>query len=173
MQSITLEEIMQFNLGRNSTRIREDEQTYSQDDFERDLHDVSYETEEGCCIVNLIKSKAAPYSHNRTEKVITSNFLICTFDPDVLDPWYFCYQFNESRGVEQQISMFHQGTTLSVKRLNVITIGSLRIRLPDIDKQRTIGNLYKVTIQRNDLLLRLAEESKQFTKQLIEKIEEA
>ena len=36
--------------------------------------------------------------------------------------------------------MYHQGTTLSVKKLNIKTIGELKIILPDIEKQRTIGN---------------------------------
>lgn len=58
----------------------------------------------------------------------------CEFDNRKIFPWYFCYQFNEGKEFEQQIEMYHQGTTLNVKKLNIKTIGQLKIFLPEIQK---------------------------------------
>ena len=68
--------------------------------------------------------------------------------------------------------MYHQGTTLSVKKLNIKTIGELKIALPDIEKQRTIGNLYRQSIIQNDLMIKQAEEIRKFTMTLIRRMEE-
>ena len=68
--------------------------------------------------------------------------------------------------------MYHQGTTLSVKKLNIKTIGELKIALPDIEKQRTIGNLYRQSMIQNDLMVKQAEDIRKFTMALIRRMEE-
>ena len=68
--------------------------------------------------------------------------------------------------------MYHQGTTLSVRKLNIKTIGELRIVLPDIEKQRTIGNLYRQSMIQHDLMVKRAEDIKKFTMTLIRRMEE-
>ena len=68
--------------------------------------------------------------------------------------------------------MVHQGTTLSVKKLNVKTIGELKIRLPDLEKQRKIGELYRQSLIQNRLMLKQMEKIKKFTLTIIRKIEE-
>jgi len=68
--------------------------------------------------------------------------------------------------------MYHQGTTLSVKKLNIKTIGELKIFLPEIEKQKLIGNLYRQSIIQNDLMVRQAENIREFTMALIRKMEE-
>lgn len=68
--------------------------------------------------------------------------------------------------------MYHQGTTLSVKKLNIKTIGELKIFLPDIKKQMLIGNIYRQSIIQNDLMIRQAEDIKEFTMALIRRMEE-
>ena len=109
---------------------------------------------------------------DNADKCITSNFLKCEFDGRILDKWYFCYQFNEGKDFEQQIAMFHQGTTLSVKKLNVKIIGELKIRLPDIDKQRKIGELYRQSLIQNRLMIKQAEDIKNLSLTIIRIIEE-
>ena len=106
------------------------------------------------------------------DKCITSNFLKCEFDGQILDKWYFCYQFNEGKDFEQQIAMFHQGTTLSVKKLNVKTVGELKIKLPDIKKQRKIGELYRQSLIQNRLMKKQAEDIRDLILLTIRKIEE-
>lgn len=173
MQSISLNEIIQFTLGKNPTRIREQAgELYTPEDFEKDLHGIHSAKEGRGCIINLIRSKCAPISEQTEAKCITSNFLRCDFDTGKIYPWYFCYQFNEGKGFEQQIEMYHQGTTLSVKKLNVKTIGELKIFLPDIEKQKTIGDIYRQSIIQNDLMIKQAEYIRKFTLTLIRRMEE-
>lgn len=173
MKSISLNEIIQFTSGKNPTRIREQaDKLYTPEDFEKDLHCINSTKVGMGCIINLIKSKCSPISEQTEEKCITSNFLRCDFDTGKLDSWYFCYQFNEGKSFEQQIEMYHQGTTLSVKKLNIKTIGELKIVLPDIEKQRTIGNIYRQSIVQNDLMVQQAEDIRKFTMILIRRMEE-
>ena len=173
MESTPLKEIIRFTLGKNSTRIRKPaDELYTPEDFENDLHCIHSAKEGMGCIINLIKSKCSPISEQTETKCITSNFLRCDFDTGRIYPWYFCYQFNEGKDFEQQIEMYHQGTTLSVRKLNIKTIGELKIVLPDIEKQRTIGNLYRQAIIQNDLMVKQAENIKKFTITLIHRMEE-
>lgn len=173
MESIPLNEIIQFTLGKNPTRIREQtDELYTSEDFENDLHCI-HSTKEGMgCIINLIKSKCSPISEQTEAKCITSNFLRCDFDTGKLYPWYLCYQFNEGKDFEQQIEMYHQGTTLSVKKLNIKTVGELKIVLPDIEKQRIIGNIYRQLIIQNALMVKQAQDIRKFTMMLVHKMEE-
>ena len=170
MSYVSLEEIMQFSLGKNPTRLKENEIAYTAEEFETDLQGCHDYKEE--CIINLIKSKASPLSERSVNKCITSNFLKCIFDTNALDPWYFCYQFNEGKGFEQQIVMCHQGTTLSVKKLNTSLIGKMQINLLPIEKQRIIGKIYKQTIVQTLLMQRQAENYKELTLQTLRMIEE-
>lgn len=169
----TLNEIMRFSLGKNTTRINVQESNlYSPENFENDLYCVNACYEKSECIINLIKSKVAPLSKENADKCLTSNFLKCEFAPDVLDKWYFCFQFNEGKALEQQIAMFHQGTTLSVKKLNVKTIGELKIKLPDIEKQKIIGEMYRISLVQKRLRLKQAEDMNQLALTIIRKIME-
>ena len=173
MEEKKLGDIIDFTLGKNPTRLKgNDVSFYSQENFESDLYCINENDDRSVCIINLIRSKAAPVSSDNKEKCITSNFLKCEFNEQILDKWYFCYQFNEGRDLEQQINMFHQGTTLSVKKLNVKMIGELKIRLPDIKKQRTVGGLYRQSLIQNRLMLKQAEDVKKWTLNVIRKIEE-
>ena len=56
MESIALNEIIQFTLGKNPTRIRErTDDLYTPEDFEKDLHCINSVEEGRGCIINLIK----------------------------------------------------------------------------------------------------------------------
>lgn len=173
MELVRLDEIIEFSLGKNVTRLKDqDTEIYTPDDFERDLTSGDNECNTYGCIINLIKSKAAPISAYSESKVITQNFLKCLFDESKILPWYFCYQFNEGKELEQQIAMFHQGTTLSVKKLNVKTIGDLKISLPSLEKQKLIGDVYRKSILQHQLYIKQAEDIRKYTLQMIRKIEE-
>lgn len=173
MELVRLDEIIEFSLGKNVTRIKEqDTEIFTPEDFERDLSSGDNECNTYGCIINLIKSKAAPISVHTESKVITQNFLKCLLDESKILPWYFCYQFNEGKELERQIAMFHQGTTLSVKKLNVKTISDLKINLPDLEKQKLIGDAYRKSILQYQLYLKQAEDIKKYTLEMIRKIEE-
>lgn len=68
--------------------------------------------------------------------------------------------------------MYHQGNTLSVKKLNVKSISKLKIQLIDIEKQKLIGDIYKQSIIQNDLMRRQAENNRKLALETIRKIEE-
>ncbi len=173
MNLIKLEEIIEFSIGKNTTRIKEQGfSIYTPEDFEQDLLSGVNESNTSGCIINLMKSKAAPISYSTESKIITQNFLKCLLDESKILPWYFCYQFNEGKELEQQIAMFHQGTTLSVKKLNVKTISDLKINLPDLEKQKLIGDAYRKSILQYQLYLKQAEDIKKYTLEMIRKIEE-
>lgn len=120
----------------------------------------------------MIKSKAAPLSKETENLCITSNFLKCSFDPDILDPWYFCYQFNQGRGISEQISRYHQGNTLNVKKLTIQIIEGLNIPLLEIEQQRIAGGLYRQAIIQHDLLMQQADNVMNATIALVRKYEE-
>ena len=48
----------------------------------------------------------------------------------------------------------------------------VKIFLPDIEKQRTIGNIYRQSIIQNDLMIKQAEDIRKFTITLIHRMEE-
>ena len=107
MKHLKLEELVQFALGKNVTRLKNSGNAiYTPEDFEKDLHSINQSKEASECIISMIKSKAAPVSKETENLCITSNFLKCSFDSDTLDPWYFCYQFNEGREIEEQVVRF-------------------------------------------------------------------
>lgn len=173
MKQKSLEDIMNFTIGKNVTRLKnQGDDIYTPDDFEKDLHSINKDNEKNMCVINLISTKASPLSKKTVKKCFTSNFMLCKFDTSLLDPWYFCYQFNEGKSFAQQISMYYQGNTLSVKKLNMKSIRELKIKLVDIEKQRFIGNIYKQSIIHNDLLNKQAENIRKLTLETIRRIEE-
>lgn len=173
MEIKKLRDIVKFSLGKNPTRIKEQESClYLPEDFEEDLFGLNEHDKSSECIINLIKSKASPISKNNRDKCITSNFLQCEFDEKVLDKWFFCYQFNEGKEIEQQIAMYHQGSTISVKKLNVKIIGEISMKLPNIEKQKKIGELYRQFLIQNRLMIQQVENIKKLTLTVLRKIEE-
>lgn len=173
MKHQKLEELIQFALGKNVTRLKDSGNTiYTPEDFEMDLHSINQSGKASECIISMIKSKAAPVSKETANLCITSNFLKCSFDPDILDPWYFCYQFNRGREIEEQIARYHQGNTLSVKKLTVQSISGLSISLLEIEQQHIVGNLYRQAIIQKDLFQQQAENIMNMTMAMIRKYEE-
>ena len=69
MELVRLDEIIEFSLGKNVTRIKEqDTEIFTPEDFERDLSSRDNECNTYGCIINLIKSKAAPISVHTESK---------------------------------------------------------------------------------------------------------
>jgi len=168
-----LEEVSEFTIGKNGTRLKnQGKDIYTPEDFENDLSSVNDMPERPECIINLMKSTAAPLSNVAKEKCITSNFLKCTFDENVLDPWYFCYLFNADRKIKHQIHMLHQSNMIGVSKLTMKNIEGIKIGLIDIEKQRLIGNIYRKMIIQKEKMLKQADEMECLTMEIIKKIEE-
>ena len=173
MKHLRLEELVQFALGKNVTRLKNSGNAiYTPEDFEKDLHSINQSKEASECIISMIKSKAAPVSKETENLCNTSNFLKCSFDSDTLDPWYFCYQFNEGREIEEQVVRYYQGNTLSVKKLTIQSIGGLTMPLLGIEQQHIVGELYRKAIIQRDLIIQQAENVMDMTLAMIRKYEE-
>ncbi len=167
-----LKDIVDLTLGKNTTRLDASANIYRPEDFDSDLKCINSTDNIGSCIINLMKSTAAPISVENSKKCITSNFLKCEFDNTVLDPWYFCYQFNESKQFRNQINRYHQGSTQSVKKLNIGTIGDFEITIPSLKEQITIGKIYKESVIKKYLMQQQAEQVYIATIEVIRSIEE-
>ena len=168
-----LGDIIKFTAGKNTSRLENlsEDVLYTQNDFEDDLQGINENLGSGC-IVNLIRSKAAPLTQSTVSKCLTTNFLLCEFNTNELDTWYFCYLFNESKEVQQQLNKLFQGNTLSVRKLTIKNIGELKIKVLDIHKQRVIGQLYREAIRKTYLMQRQVDNISKLTKEAIRKIEE-
>lgn len=173
MKRMRLSDMVTFSLGDNPSRMKVAESDiYTQEDLVKDLSGENATMESSVCIINLMRSNAAPLSKQTATKKITSNFLHGKLNSDYLDPWYFCYQFNEGAEIQQQISRYSQGTVLSVKRLNMQMIGDMQIPVPDMEKQKAIGAIYRLSVKQHALLCKQAEDLKAMTLATIRKIEE-
>ena len=58
------------------------------------------------------------------------------------------------------------------EKLNIKSIGELKIQLIDIEMQKLIGDIYKQSIVQNDLMNRQAENIRNLALETIRKIEE-
>ena len=164
-----LEEIINLGLGKNASRIDDKETVYGTEDFEKDLYDNENFTY--TCLINLIKSQAAPLSKENMKKCITSNYLRCELNKDEIEPWYFCYEINEGT-LNRQIEKYHQGNTLSVKKLNISLVSQLEIPLPKVERQKQIGRLYRLYMKRLKLMEKQQENYNIINKEILRKIEE-
>lgn len=59
---------------------------------------------------------------------------------DQWDSSYLCYTLNESRSIKMQMAVSMQGSTIPI--LTPAILKELEIKLPSIEKQRTIGKAY-------------------------------
>lgn len=173
MKELALKEVMTFTLGKNPTRLTEaDGALITPDDLDGDLYSRHGDTDRACCIISLIKSTASPASDSTKEKCLTSNFLQCELNSKLIDGWYFCYKFNQSREFTQQIASVHQGTTTSVKKLTQRNIEELRITLPEIEKQRLLGDIYRQSLMQLDLMKKQTDQMGQLMFAAMEKMDE-
>ena len=174
MKDKSLKEIIDFTVGINSSRIaNETADRYSLDDFDNDLLSINSTDDKSGCIISLVKTSCAPLSKETAKKIVTANYIKCDFDINVLDPWYFSYIFNESKHFEKKLQKQLQSITRSVKRINIGNIADIKISLPDIKLQRKLGEMYKISLSQERLMIKKANDIKKLTLNLIEIIEEA
>ena len=161
-----LSEIAELSLGTNPSRVK-NIPVYTQEDLESSLIHCR---EPNGFVISLFTNKAAPKGNEKAGKVITSNFVECNVDTNVLDPLYFCYLFNEDKDIKEQINKMHLiSTVASVKRIPVQSLSQLEIELPDIDKQRSIGRTYHEAIKLKYLMNKQAEDLFTATMEIINK----
>ena len=134
-----------FCVGRNVTRQKISDNVYSLDDFFNDLYGKNgyADSQNAKCVVSLTKNKAAVLSPQTAEKSLSSIFLLCEMDTDEIEPWYFCYIFNEDKDLIAQMKKLQQGAIGCMAKLNVSLISSLMIDPPLIERQKIIGKAYR------------------------------
>lgn len=186
---VTFGELITFSAGTNMTRLSKDipeDSIYTLEDFDRDLSSSTIECFEkniisnkgksiissvGDVVISMTRSQAAIVSLQNGGKYLNSNFVKCAFDRNKLSPWYFCYLFNESTIINQQIKKLQQGTIGCINRLTINMIGSLEFELEDISQQKIIGELYHNMLIRESLALKHINDMRKYTLEIIKKVD--
>ena len=186
---VTFGELITFSAGTNKTRLSKDipeDSIYTLEDFDRDLTSSTIEglkenfisnkgksvnSSAGDVVISMTRNQAAIVSLHNGGKYLNSNFLKCAFDRNKLYPWYFCYLFNESVFINQQIKKLQQGTIGCINRLTINMIGSLEFELEDISQQKIIGELYHNMLIRESLALKHINDMRKYTLEIIKKVD--
>ena len=119
-------------------------------------------------LVGLTMQKAMVITSERSGKLTLSNFAVIRIhDKNIVDPNYLCWLLNENSYFKKVIEQSSQGTAY-VSTLSIATLRGLEIPLVDIEKQRKIGQLYQISIQRKKVGARLEELKDNLLKSQIE-----
>ncbi|MGD6964448.1 restriction endonuclease subunit S [Fictibacillus phosphorivorans] len=155
-----LEDAVTVKIGRNLSRGSEKDDfslvAYSYEDLTHDLdglfldsktsinHDGNqnegYLSITGEVVFSFVSSKAGIVSEQNQGKIINQNFAKLIIEHDGLDSSYLCYALNESTSMKKQMAISMQGST--VPKLTPSILKELEIKLPTLEKQRTIGKAY-------------------------------
>ena len=172
-----LENLVEFQVGSPQFRIKEsvaDAATtykfYSQNDLEEDLTGVELATEEakqiattdevttvtpGDLVFSLISGRATIVRKEHDGYLYTQNYVVIEPGTEV-DSKYLVYLLNEDREVAHQFWLGLQGSM--VMKYTVKQLRELKIkRLPNLDKQRVIGDIYFKQMRIQALRKRIAE----------------
>lgn len=171
-----LEDIVTIKIGRNLSRGSEKNDltlvAYSFEDLINDLdgsfldsqassytgissHKEGYLSSAGDVVFSFVCSKAGIVSDLNQGKIINQNFAKLIIEHDQLDSSYLCYALNESYSMKKQMAISMQGST--VPKLTPAILKELEIKLPSIEKQRTIGKAYFFLRKRHALAKKQAE----------------
>jgi|GEM_PF-3889924 len=92
------------------------------------------------------------------------------YDSNRLNPSYLCFLLNEKETIRKPLEIAHQGTILTVKVVSVGALRDLEIGdLPDIERQRKIGDLYLSALKSYELSQRISEKTRELTIRLMQK----
>ena len=172
-----LENLVEFQVGSPQFRIKEsvaDAATtykfYSQNDLEEDLTGVALATEEakqiattdevttvtsGDLVFSLISGRAAIVRKEHDGYLYTQNYVVIEPGTEV-DSKYLVYLLNEDREVAHQFWLGLQGSM--VMKYTVKQLRELKIKkLPNLDKQQAIGDIYFKQMRIQALRKRIAE----------------
>ncbi|MFJ6245298.1 restriction endonuclease subunit S [Bacillus bombysepticus] len=171
-----LEDIVTVRIGRNLSRGNEKNNltlvAYSYEDLMNDLdgsfldsqansysgnsnHKDNYLSSAGDVVFSFVSSKAGIVSDLNQGKIINQNFAKLIIEHDHLDSSYLCYALNESHLMKKQMAISMQGS--AVPKLTPAILKGLEIKLPSIEKQRTIGKTYFFLRKRQALVKKQAE----------------
>lgn len=185
-----LEDIVSVKVGRNISRRNKKQslslETYTYEDLMEDLAGLFLDSKAtfnvlntsdtdshlsrcGEVVFSFVSSKAAIVSDINEGKLINQNFAKLTIEHEQLDRSYLCYVLNESYFMKKQMAISMQGST--VPKLTPSILKELEIKLPSIEKQRTIGNAYLSLKKRQALAKRQAELEEQLYLEVLKRLD--
>lgn len=85
-------------------------------------------------LISLTTNKAVIVSQAHEGHLLTSNYIWVDYDNSKIDPYYFCYVYNESEEVRKQIAMNEQGSSL-VSRLSLQQLRKFELFCPSLEEQ--------------------------------------
>lgn len=186
-----LEDIVKVKIGRNLSRGNEKHDltlvAYSYDDLMNDLdglfldsksnpynasinHKNGYLSSAGDVVFSFVSSKAGIVSDLNQGKIINQNFAKLIIEHDQLDSSYLCYALNESHSMKKQMAISMQGS--NVPKLSPAILKELEIKLPCIEKQRTIGKAYFFFRKRQALEKKQMELEEQLYLEVLKKLDQ-
>lgn len=122
------------------------------------LHSCIF-TKQKDIVVGLSSRKAMVIEEERSNKLLLSNFALVRVDANNLDPYYFCWLFNENLQFQKSLEQKVQGSA-NVSILPINTLKELELDLPNINIQRKVGLLYDLYRKRERLDKQIMEKEK-------------
>ena len=159
---IQLGDLSKIVAGRNIYRLPESEKdrVYTMAEFEDDYYQMKLAPRENEIIYQqsgtLPHIYAAVLSEAHRQKIISQIFSIIRVDATRLDPWYLCYQLNESQKIAEQSYAAVQGSV--IRRYTAKELRELKIPLPPLLTQQQIGRIYVTALYQKYLANKQAEQ---------------
>ncbi|UAL49806.1 restriction endonuclease subunit S (plasmid) [Sutcliffiella horikoshii] len=184
-----LEDVVTVKIGRNLSRGNEKGDltlvAYSYEDLIHDLEGLflnnktrtsndenqydGYISRAGDVVFSFVSSKAGIVSDVNQGKIINQNFAKLIIKHDGLDSSYLCYALNESHSMKKQMAISMQGST--VPKLTPSILKELEIKLPTLEKQRTIGKAYFYLRKQQALAKKQADLEEQLYLEILRKLD--
>lgn len=142
------------------------------DEFEEIISTIEADKVDKCLfvekkdvVIGLSSQNAMVISNERAGKLLLSNFCHIRINkPEILEPNYLVWLFNENTIFKNRLTNSMQGTAY-VKMITLDTIRSITLDIPSIEIQRIIGRVYSCSIERD----RLAKKEIELKKKLLNK----
>jgi restriction endonuclease S subunit len=184
-----LEDIVTVKIGRNLSRGNDKNDlslvAYTYEDLINDLeglfldskvtshnntnHIGGYLINFGEVVFSFVSSKAGIVSDINQGKILNQNFAKLIIEHDGLDSAYLCFALNESYSMKKQMAISMQGST--VPKLTPAILKALEIKLPTLEKQRTIGKAYFFLRKQQALAKKQAEFEEQLYLEMLRKLD--
>ena len=127
----------------------------------------NYLTQTGDVIIKTSEPYTAVYiSEKYSGLVIPSHFVIVRVDTSKADPEYIAWYMNKDR-IKKDFSM---GCAGLLKQIKPTLVGETEIKLPDLQKQKKVVEVYNLAVAELKLLDELRKKKEQYYKALINKI---
>lgn len=125
--------------------------------IDSDLKD-DYITQDGDVLVRLTYPYTATVIDVRDRGLLVSSHFAIIRCGENIEPWYFFWWINQN----QSLLYKESSGSLQLGTISTSTIANLYINPIDIEKQRLIAELTKLSLKERELFLRLSRQKEQF-----------